>query len=68
MSKAILEMEMPKNCLECPIGEDMSVPLETCIKCPFGGCAIDSEAESIPKWCPLKPAPEKNNGGQKGKT
>lgn len=59
MSKAVLIMDMPKNCLECPIGKNMSISIETCISCPFGKCAIDSEAETIPDWCPLRPMPEK---------
>lgn len=57
--KAILVMDMPSNCLECPIGKDMSIPIETCIKCPFGKCAIDEETETRPDWCPLKPMPSK---------
>ena len=57
--KAILVMDMPSSCLECPIGKDMSIPIETCIKCPFGKCAIDEETETRPDWCPLRPAPEK---------
>lgn len=59
MSKAILVMDMPKNCIECPIGKNMSISIETCIQCPFGKCAIDEEAETIPDWCPLRPMPEK---------
>ena len=58
--KAILVLnEMPKNCLECPIGKNISIPLETCIQCPLGKCAIDAETEIRPDWCPLKPMPEK---------
>ena len=59
MSKAILVMDMPKNCLECPIGKNMSICIEVCIQCPFGRCAIDDEAETIPKWCPLREVPQK---------
>ena len=58
MSKAVLVMDMPKNCIECPIGKNMSISIETCIQCPFGRCAIEEEAETIPNWCPLKPLPE----------
>lgn len=55
MSKAILVLdEMPKNCLECPLGKNMSIAIEVCIKCPLGKCATDEETETIPKWCPLK--------------
>ena len=57
--KAILVMDMPSSCLECPIGKDMSIPIETCIKCPFGKCVIDEEVRARPNWRPLRPAPEK---------
>ena len=57
--KAILVLEMPKNCLECPLGKNMSIAIETCIKCPLGKCAIDAETEIRPDWCPLKPMPVK---------
>lgn len=59
--KAILVMDMPSSCLECPIGQDMSIPIETCIKCPFGKCAIDEETRTRPNWCPLKPMIDKKN-------
>lgn len=61
MSKAVLVMNMPKNCLECPIGKNMSNAMEVCIKCPFGRCAIDGEAKTIPSWCPLKEVPKNKN-------
>lgn len=58
--KAILVLnEMPKNCLKCPIGKNVSIPLETCIQCPIGKCVIDEETKTRPDWCPLKPMPEK---------
>ena len=58
--KAILILdEMPKNCLKCPIGKNVSIPLETCIQCPLGKCAIDEETKTRPDWCPLKPMSEK---------
>ena len=44
--KAILVMDMPSSCLECPVGKDMSIPIETCIKCPFGKCVIDEETRT----------------------
>lgn len=61
MSKAVLVMDMPSSCLECPIGQNESIPLETCIRCPLGKCAVDAETETRPDWCPLKPMPEKDN-------
>ena len=61
MDKAILIIDMPSSCLECPIGKDMSIPIETCIKCPFGKCVIDEETRTRPDWCPLKPTPSKKD-------
>lgn len=58
--KAILVLdEMPKNCLKCPIGKNISIPLETCMQCPIGKCVIDEETRTRPDWCPLRPAPSK---------
>ena len=58
--KAILVLdEMPKNCLKCPIEKNISIPLETCIQCPLGKCAIDEETKTRPDWCPLKEVPKK---------
>lgn len=59
MSKAVLVMDMPSSCMECPIGQNESIPLETCIRCPFGKCVIDAETETRPDWCPLRELPEK---------
>jgi hypothetical protein len=61
MSKAVLVMDMPSSCLECPIGQNESIPLETCIRCPLGKCVVDAETETIPDWCPLKPMPDKRS-------
>ena len=58
--KAILILDkMPKNCLKCPIGKNISIPLETCIQCPIGKCVIDEETKTRPNWCPLKLMPSK---------
>ena len=63
--KAILVLdEIPGNCLECPIGKNISIPLETCIQCPIGKCVIDEETEIRPDWCPLNPMPEKKETGK----
>ena len=60
--KAILILdEMPKKCLKCPIGKNISIPLETCIQCPIGKCVIDEETKTRPDWCPLKPMSEKKD-------
>ena len=63
--KAILVLdEMPKNCLECPLGKNMSIAIETCIQCPLGKCAIDAETEIRPDWCPLRELPNPKEQGK----
>ena len=59
MSKAVLVMDMPSSCMKCPIGQNESIPLETCIRCPLGKCVIDAETETRPDYCPLRELPEK---------
>lgn len=68
MNKSALVMETPKNCFECPFsivdGNDTDI----------GYCEVeamlaeealiteeyyDYDSEEKPKWCPLKPLPEK---------
>ena len=51
MSKAVLVMNMPENCQECPMKHD-------------DYCEADAEKRNayfheIPDWCPLVPLPEK---------
>jgi hypothetical protein len=61
MSKSVLVIDTPENCISCSISRDCSNILETCTFCPITGkCVLDKEAESIPDWCPLKPLPEKS--------
>ena len=60
MSKSVLVIDTPENCISCSISRDCSNILETCTFCPITGkCVLDKEAESIPDWCPLKPLPER---------
>lgn len=60
MSKSVLVIDTPENCISCSISRDCSNILETCTFCPITGkCVLDKEAETIPGWCPLKPLPEK---------
>lgn len=61
MSKSVLVIDTPENCISCPISRDCSNILETCTFCPITGkCVLDKDAEVIPSWCPLKPLPEKS--------
>lgn len=63
MSKSVLVLGTPENCISCSISRDCSDILETCTFCPITGkCVLDKEAETIPDWCPLKPLPEKMTG------
>lgn len=74
MSKSVLVLDTPENCISCSISRDCSAILETCTFCPITGkCVLDKEAETIPDWCPLKPLPEKmkltgNYNGEYSKT
>lgn len=61
MSKSVLVIDTPENCISCSISRDCSDILETCTFCPITGkCVLNKDAEMIPEWCPLKPLPEKN--------
>jgi hypothetical protein len=60
MSKAILVIDMPKRCGECPRCASYQ-------SCAFSireyWCTasdnISVDSDDKPRWCPLKPAPEK---------
>lgn len=64
MSKSVLVIDTPeKGCISCPIGQDYSNMLETCISCPITEtCVLDKDTEVIPDRCPLMDLPEKDNG------
>lgn len=60
MSKSVLVIDTPENCISCSISRDCSDILGTCAFCPITGkCVFGKDAEMIPEWCPLKPLPEK---------
>lgn len=60
MSKAILVIDMPKNCRECPLAKNESIVLEEAYNClPKRKWVTDRECESRPNWCPLKEVPQK---------
>lgn len=56
MSKAILLIDMPENCFDCPlcINDEYGLSLKCCLQYKS---YVDKEGK--PNWCPLKPAPEK---------
>ena len=51
--KAILVVEMPKNCGPCPISNDWFVDGESKGFCPVTN--EDCNFVERPEWCPLKP-------------
>ena len=60
MDKAILVIDMPSCCGECPIcaswqSSAFSIREYWCTA--FDNISVDSDDK--PRWCPLKPAPEK---------
>lgn len=62
MSKAILIMDMPKNCAECSLcgtqdGEYFCIPDDFAHY--LGDSYVNRFCENKPEWCPLKPIPEK---------
>ena len=65
MEKAILVIDMPKNCSEC----DLHVFYQECATCmPDRWCVVgkDIEEEHLiskerPEWCPLRPVPSRYN-------
>lgn len=50
--KAVLVLEMPKNCEDCPLNYDY-------IECMGAETAIKLNYAEIPEKCPLRPLPEK---------
>lgn len=51
MSKAVLVMDMPENCYQCPFGNDDA-------ECDVIGRPFNQKKEK-PDWCPLRQMPEK---------
>ena len=58
MSKAILVIDMPNSCIECPCSDfDKQNVCQILVR------PIDDETEGLdskPDWCPLKEVPEKH--------
>lgn len=70
MSKSVLVIDAPENCYDCPFGTSYCGELEYVGYCELADCLdydvilmteehYDYESKSRPKWCPLKPLPEK---------
>lgn len=61
-AKKILVINTPENCLECPLGDNMSCAMEVCVVCKLTRkTVIDKECETTPEWCPLMNLPEKDD-------
>lgn len=57
MSKAILVIDMPTDCEDCPLFKDGETHMQEC-KASRKGTEWDYY-KVRPNWCPLKPMPEK---------
>lgn len=75
MSKSVLVLKTPENCLDCQFCYELDEGVEACcsimdddkdkslmkeIDCEYGYC------QGKPNWCPLKPLPEKMDVGNIG--
>lgn len=71
MSKSVLVIDTPENCLDCQFCHELDEGVEACcsisdddkdaslmkkINCEYGYC------QGKPNWCPLMDLPEKDNG------
>lgn len=61
MSKAILVIDMPENCLECPLEFGVAVNNKVLLNHNIcNGCGKpNADSTKKPDWCPLRPLPEK---------
>lgn len=62
MSKAVLVIEMPEKCQDCPICQGVAMDgTHVCSILDEDGNeqSHDDGGYSKPDWCPLKPMPEK---------
>ena len=71
MSKAILVIDMPENCLDCRFCREIDEGIEACCEIidePDDNTLcrmIDSDyCQSRPSWCPLQQMPEKSHTGK----
>ena len=56
MGKAILVIDMPKDCEECQFKYQKGIDGNWCSAMPGGFIGFTT---NIPEWCPLKPVPSK---------
>ena len=73
MSKSVLVIDTPENCLDCQVCYELDEGVEACcsiiddkkdkslmkeIDCEYGYC------QGKPDWCPLRELPSKKNWGE----
>lgn len=54
MSKGIIVIDMPENCMECRFRVN-----KVDIKCGANYGRYTDGKEQVPEWCPIKPLPER---------
>ena len=59
MNKAILVIDMPDSCGECPIHASYADSAFSIREYWCAAMGEDVNPKNKPDWCPLKPAPEK---------
>lgn len=59
MSVIVMGMEMPERCETCDLICDDDSGLDVCC---CTGEIVDREEQARPRWCPLRPLPEKHGG------
>jgi len=61
MSKSILILDTPANCINCPLASAAREKHsgQMCWKCAIHPTIMIENGKIKPEWCPLKPIPEK---------
>ena len=53
-----IEMEMPKNCIDCPACNEYLMCAIPCNGRGFGENDVKDFSQSRPEWCPMKEQPQ----------
>ena len=61
MSKAILALEMPNKCAECPLSCDIMGDYNKNLCRCYEEYMVNPNSEKRPDWCPLKELPIKDS-------
>lgn len=57
MKKAILLVNLPERCAECPAGRFLIIDGDGTVEC-IAANKLNTNCERIPGWCPLRSIPE----------